>query len=156
MKNLNIIVILFVYILDINQAYSRGDLTRQHPIEVEVLMKGLSGNAHYYEPSEFTFKTGNLYILKIKNVSDSKHYFSSTSFANSIFTRKIQLIKNDKKIAEIKGIIKEIEVFPNNSLEWWFVPIKTGQFNDLNCHIKDSKTGKTHSEMGMVGRIVIE
>ena len=156
MKHLNIIVILFFYILDINQANSKGDLTRQHPIEVEVLLKGLSGNAHYYEPSELTFKTGNLYILKIKNVSDSKHYFSSTNFANSIFTRKIQLIKNDKKIAEIKGIINEIEVFPNNLLEWWFVPIKTGQFNDLNCHIKDSTTGKTHSEMGMVGRIVIE
>ena len=37
-----------------------------------------------------------------------------------------------------------------------FVPIKTGQFDDLNCSVKDLQTNKKHSEMGMVGKIIIE
>ena len=95
-------------------------------------------------------------LLTIKNLSDSKHYFQSMRFSKSIFTRKIQLNKNKNEIAEVKGIINEIEVYPNNEIEWWFVPIKTGIFEDLHCYIKDSKTKKKHSEMGMNGVIVIE
>ena len=102
------------------------------------------------------FETGKLYTLKLINTSDSKHYFSSHGFTNSIFTRKIQIVKNKKKIAEIKGKINEVEVFPGNTIEWWFVPIKTGEFNDLYCGIKDKKTGVSHSEMGMMGTIIIE
>ena len=59
-------------------------------------------------------------------------------------------------MAEVKGNISEIEVFPNNEVEWWFVPIKTGEFDDLICSVKDLQTNKKHSEMGMVGKIIIE
>ena len=105
-----------------------ADLTRQKEIEKIILLKGEQGRIHFYEPNELVFKTGKLYKLIIKNDSDSKHYFSSTSFARSIFTRKIQISIEDKKIAEVKGIINNIEVWPNHQLEWWFVPIKTGVF----------------------------
>ena len=77
-------------------------------------------------------------------------------FSNSIFTRKIQINKNNSKVAEVKGIIKEVEVFPHNIVEWWFVPLKTGEFDDLFCKIKDKITDKTHEEMGMKGKIIIE
>ena len=90
------------------------------------------------------------------NNSDSKHYFSSNSFSKAIFTRKIQVLKNQKKISEIKGIINEVEVFPDNQIEWWFVPIQTGRFDDLICHIKDRVTNKTHKDMGMRGKIIIK
>ena len=43
----------------------------------------------------------------------------------------------------MKGNISEIEVFPNNVVEWWFVPIKTGEFDDLKCSVKDLQTIKT-------------
>ena len=43
-----------------------------------------------------------------------------------------------KKLLKL-GAIKEIEVFPNNIVEWWFVPIKTGEFKDLFCKIEDKK-----------------
>ena len=105
-----------------------ADLTRQKEIEKIILLKGEQGRMHFYEPNELVFKTGKLYKLIIKNDTDSKHYFSSTSFARSIFTRKIQISIEDKKIAEVKGIINNIEVWPNHQLEWWFVPIKTGIF----------------------------
>ena len=133
-----------------------GDLTRQEHIEINISMMGKVGEQHYYLPNKLIFKTGKLYKLTIKNLSDSKHYFQSMRFGKSIFTRKIQLNKNKNKIAEVKGIINEIEVYPNNEIEWWFIPIKTGIFEDLHCYIKDSKTNKKHSEMGMNGVIVIE
>ena len=79
------------------------------------------------------------YKLILKNISDSKHYFSSNSFSKSIFTRKIQINSNGKKLAEIKGVINEVEVWPNHQIEWWLVPIKTGRFEDLFCKVEDMK-----------------
>ena len=132
------------------------DLTRQEPIEKVVIFKGESGHSHYYEPNELTFETGKLYRLILNNESDSKHYFSSNFFSKSVFTRKIQINYNGKKLAEVKGVINEVEVWPNNQIEWWFVPIKTGVFEDLFCKVEDEKTGLMHSEMGMQGVIIIK
>ena len=139
-----------------NESNGKGDLTRQNAISVEILLKGKSGEIHYYEPAILKFETGRLYKLKLKNLSDSKHYFTSQKFTDSIFTRKIQVNKGSEKIAEIKGRILEVEIFPNNTLEWWFVPIKTGIFEDLNCKVIDKKLNKSHSDMGMRGKIIIE
>ena len=132
------------------------DLTKQEPLEQVILLKGKLGYNHYYDPNLLTFYTGKLYKLVIKNVSNSKHYFSSNGFARSIFTRKIQILNNNNKVAEIKGVIDEVEVWPNQKIEWWFVPIKTGIFNDLNCKIQDINTNKSHDEMGMKGIIIIK
>ena len=150
MKYLVILIIFFT-----NLSFSI-DLTRQTPIEKTVFLKGQIGLNHFYEPSELIFYTGKLYKLIIKNVSDSKHYFGSDLFAKSIFTRKIQLTKNTNKVAEIKGIINEVEVWPDEALEWWFIPIKTGIFLDLKCNVKDKETQLIHSEMGMKGKIIIK
>ncbi len=143
-------------VLTLKNSFSKGDLTRQKAIEVEVKLKGETGKVHFFEPSTLKFETGKLYKLKLLNLSDSKHYFTSEKFSNSIFTRKIQINKNNSKIAEVKGIIKEVEVFPDNIVEWWFIPLKTGEFDDLFCKIKDKITKKTHEEMGMSGKIIIE
>ena len=151
MKLLLLLAILFSF-----KTFAKGDLTRQKPVELEIFFKGSNGKSHYYDPSVIKLKTGKLYKLNLTNISDSKHYFSSNNFSKSIFTRKVELTKNNKKIAEIKGVINEVEIFPNNTLEWWFVPIKTGEFNDLLCNVKDKKSGKKHSEMGMRGTIIIE
>ena len=147
--------ILFL-VLNFSESFSKGDLTRQKAIEVEVNLKGENGKVHFFEPSTLKFETGKLYKLKIQNLSDSKHYFTSENFSNSIFTRKIQINKHNIKVAEVKGIIKEIEVFPSNIVEWWFVPLKTGVFDDLFCRIKDNITQQTHEEMGMKGTIIVE
>ena len=148
--------LIFLTLFTASKSNGKGDLTRQKPISIEVLLKGSSGEFHYYEPSILKFETGKLYKLKLINLSDSKHYFTSKKFADSIFTRKIQVNKDLEKIAEIKGKISEIEIFPNNTLEWWFVPIKTGVFDDLNCKVIDKTIDKSHAEMGMRGKIIIE
>ena len=150
------IINIFIILL-INMPYNSHsvDLTRQKEIEKIVLLKGEQGKIHFYEPNELVFNTGKLYKLIIKNESDSKHYFTSTLFAKSIFTRKVQVSLNNKKVAEIKGIINNVEVWPNHQLEWWFVPIKTGVFKDLYCNVKDTKTNLSHANMGMTGTIII-
>ena len=153
--SLILLKIFSIFFLE-KKALAKGDLTRLSPVEVEVLMKGKKGSVHYFEPSVLKFETGKLYKLEIKNLSDSKHYFTSSDFVNSIFTRKVQVMKGKDRIAEIKGYIKEVEVFPKNIVEWWFVPLKTGTFNDLFCKVFDKKSRKTHKEMGMVGTIIIE
>ena len=148
--------IFFLILLSNFSFYSQSnDLTRQKEIEKIVLLKGQKGKIHFYDPNELVFKTGKLYKLIIKNESDSKHYFTSTLFAKSIFTRKVQVSLNNKKIAEIKGIINNVEVWPDHQLEWWFVPIKTGVFKDLYCDVKDTKTNLSHAKMGMTGTIII-
>ena len=152
-----ILVFFFIYyfcVFDLSK--SNGDLTRQNPLIKKVLLKGEKGEGYYFEPSELKFKTGKLYNLQITNVSDYKHYFTSIKFSKSIFTRKVQLLIKEKKVAEIKGVISEVEIFPSHTLEWWFVPIKTGIFNDLTCEIIDKISKRKHSEIGMNGTIIIE
>ena len=151
-----ILSIIFSIIFLEKKTFAKGDFTRITPVEIEILMKGKKGKLHYFEPSVLKFETGRLYKLEIKNISDSKHYFTSVNFVNSIFTRKVQVVKGKEKIAEIKGNIREIEVFPQNIVEWWFIPLKTGTFKDLFCKVFDTESKKTHKEMGMVGTIIIE
>ncbi len=150
------LILFFVLSFKGLKSENLGDLTKQKPIDKVILLKGKNGENHFFSPNILNFQTGKLYKLQIKNESNSKHYFSSTKFSDSIFTRKVQISKNNKKIAEIKGNISEIEVFPNNIVEWWFVPIKTGIFEDLSCSVKDKISKKKHNEMGMVGTIIIQ
>ena len=42
----------------------------------------------------------------------------------------------DTEHGPLGGIINEVEVWPNESLEWWFVPVKTGVFLDLACTLE--------------------
>ena len=136
---------------------SAGDLSRQTPIEVTVEL-GKPGQ-HVFVPSELKFETGKLYKLILRNPSEDPHYFTSDSFTQMIYTRKVQVTQQrDGKtvtLAEFKGAIREIEVYPGHAAEWWFVPVAAGRVKDLRCGIV-GKDGKSHAEHGMVGEIVIE
>jgi uncharacterized cupredoxin-like copper-binding protein len=138
-------------------ALASGDLSRQTPIEVTVDL-GAPGK-HAFAPNQLKFETGKLYKLTLRNASNDPHYFTSHAFSQMVFTRKAQVVQQrDGKgvtLAEFKGAIREIEVYPGHSAEWWFVPIAAGRVTDLRCDIKGSD-GKTHAELGMTGEIVIE
>jgi uncharacterized cupredoxin-like copper-binding protein len=138
-------------------AHAAGDLSRQQPIEITVEL-GKPGQ-HAFVPNKLRFETGKLYKLILRNPSSDPHYFTSHAFTQLIYTRKVQVVQNrDGKtttLAEFKGAIREIEVYPGQTAEWWFVPVAAGRATDLRCGIVGAD-GKSHSDHGMVGEIVIE
>jgi uncharacterized cupredoxin-like copper-binding protein len=140
-------------------AQAAGDLSRQTPIVVTVEL-GRPDGQHAFEPNSLRFETGKLYRLVLRNVSRDPHYFTSDEFANRIYTRKAQVTqrgadRREVTLAEFKGAIREIEVYPGHAAEWWFVPVATGRITDLRCGIVGAD-GRTHAHHGMVGEIVIE
>ena len=138
-------------------ALAAGDLSRQTPIEITVDLG--SPGKHAFMPKVIKFETGKLYKLTLRNASDDPHYFTSHAFSAMVWTRKAQVtqIKDGKSVtlAEFKGAMREIEVYPGHSAEWWLVPVAAGRATDLRCDIK-SADGKTHTDQGMSGEIVIE
>jgi uncharacterized cupredoxin-like copper-binding protein len=138
-------------------ALAAGDLSRQTPIEVTIDLG--SPGKHAFVPNQLKLETGKLYKLTLRNASNDPHYFTSHAFSQMVFTRKAQVVQQrDGKnvtLAEFKGAIREIEVYPGHAAEWWLVPIAAGRISDLRCDIKGSD-GKTHAELGMTGEIVIE
>ncbi len=141
---------VILMLLHLSSVQGAGDLTQQQPIEVRILL-GSPGGDHRFFPDTFQVETGRLYRVILFNPSPDKHYFSSDGLSQSVFTRKVQVNGEDgKAVAEVKGNIREIEVYPKGTTEWWFVPLKAGEFNDLKCTIAG------HAEKGMVGKIFIK
>jgi uncharacterized cupredoxin-like copper-binding protein len=131
-------------------AHAAGDLSRQTPLEVRVQLGDEKGSRRFV-PETIELETGKLYRLILSNPSTEKHYFSSDAFSQAVYTRKVQVNGQDgNAVAEVKGFVREIEVLPKASTEWWLVPIKAGQFGDLRCPVEG------HTESGMVGRILIK
>jgi uncharacterized cupredoxin-like copper-binding protein len=134
-----------------------GDLSRQEPIVVTVDLGAPS--KHEVIPNKLRFETGKLYRLVLRNASSDPHYFTSHAFSQMVFTRKVQVVQEREgksvTLAEFKGAIREIEVYPGHSAEWWFVPVAAGRVTDLQCGIK-AVDGRTHAEHGMTGEIVVE
>jgi len=144
------IIWLVVCLLMPISAYAAGDMTAQQPVEVNVSLGSKNNQLRFY-PSKLRFETGKLYKLVIKNPSKQKHYFTAEGLARSVFTRKVQIVsKANKTLAEVKGAINEIEVYPGGTAEWWFVPVKTLMASRLHCSIKG------HTEAGMTGQISIQ
>jgi len=132
-----------------------GDLTQQSPVEISVDL-GSTANEFAFSPNQIGLETGKLYKVVLRNLGKEPHYFSSPGLASRVFTRKVVVSGPDGKVlGEIKGVIREIEVFPGGISEWWFVPVQTGSFGDLHCGIRGAD-GKTHAEKGMVGQITIK
>lgn len=140
-----------------------ADLSKQKPIEIRVELGKAGGAAndpaaHRFIPDKLTLETGKLYRLVLHNPSNSAHYFFSNGLAAKVWTRKAQVMdeagSSRKAIAEIKGMTREIEVYPGGTAEWWFVPVASGTVTDVICTIKE-KDGKTHAEHGMKATVVI-
>src|SRR6478752_4215864 len=144
------LAIVAAFLFSVLPARAAGDLSRQEPIVVTVEL-GKPGT-HGFFPSKLTFETGKLYKLVMKNPSSDPHYFTSHNFTQMIFTRKVQVVaERDGKsvtLAEFKGAIREVEVYPGQTAEWWFVPVAAGRVTDLRCGIVGSD-GKSHAEHGM-------
>ena len=146
----SLMFVLTIFFTQLEMSFAAGDMTKQEPVEIYVNLGNEKGEIKFF-PNKLLLETGKLYKLIIKNNSPQKHYFSSDKFSQAVFTSKVQIsTSSGKPIAEIKGLVREIEVYPGRTAEWWFVPLKTGKFDDLRCTIPG------HAEAGMVGVIEIK
>lgn len=124
-------------------AYADGDLSRANVQKVTLEM-GSNDDGMYFSPNDFTFKTGQAYNLVMVNVDDIKHEVSLNELTERIFTRKIEISNADGGlVAEIKGAIREVELGPHQTVEWFFVPIQTVETAEISCEIEG------HYESGM-------
>lgn len=135
------------------------DLSAQKPIEIRVELGKDGVNEHRFYPDKLALETGKLYRLVLHNPSNSAHYFYSADLASKVWTRKAQVMddvgSSRKAVAEIKGMTREIEVYPGGTAEWWFVPVAAGNITDVICTVK-AEDGKTHAEHGMRAAVVIK
>ena len=148
---LPISLVLFILSLPLADSIcAAGDMTSQQAIVKNIQLGNTQNKLRFY-PSKLQFETGKLYKLIISNPSQQKHYFSARGLSHAVFTRKVQVLsKLGKTIAEVKGSIKEIEVYPGGTAEWWFVPVKTLKSSRLQCSIEG------HLKAGMMGQITIK
>lgn len=119
------------------------DFTKQQAIAVNVSLSN-TANELKFSPDRFIFESGKRYKLVLSNPSAMKHYFTSKDFADAVWTQNV-VAGN----VEVKGNIRELELRPNTTAEWTFVPIKSGTY-ELHCAIAG------HSEAGMRGSITIQ
>ncbi|MEI6064103.1 MAG: cupredoxin domain-containing protein [Pseudanabaena sp. ELA748] len=119
------------------------DFTKQQAIEVKVSLSNTANELKFF-PDRLTFESGKRYKLLLSNASAMKHYFTSKDFADAIWTQNV-VAGN----VEVKGNIRELELRPNTTAAWTFIPIKSGTY-ELHCSIAG------HAEAGMRGNITIQ
>ncbi len=145
-KNLIVISFIFIYFLSspcLAIASPVVDFTKQPAIVIEVSLSN-QNNELKFIPDHFVFESGKRYKLTLNNVSNLKHYFTSKDFADAIWTQNV-VAGN----VEIKGNIHELELRPNTTAAWTFIPIRSGTY-ELHCAIAG------HAEAGMRGTITIQ
>jgi uncharacterized cupredoxin-like copper-binding protein len=132
-------------------AFAAGDLSRANVIDVPIEM-GTNDDGMYLKPDTYVFETGQAYKLILINVDDIKHELSLNEMGERIFTRKVEITDaDDNLVAEIKGSIREIEVGPGQTVEWFIVPIQTiDEPIEITCEIPG------HKEAGMRASVTIK
>ncbi len=124
-----------------------GDLTKQEPIVVTLTVGNAQGE-HRFSPGSLSFETGRLYALRLENASRNAYYFGSQGLADAVYSRKVMVVGPDgAPIAEVYGPVRRMELKPGAVAEWWFIPIRTGRFDDV-------MSTRTHTEAGM--RAIVE
>jgi uncharacterized cupredoxin-like copper-binding protein len=132
-------------------AYAAGDLSRAEPTEIMIEMGKQDRTHMFFKPNNIELETGKAYKLVFKNTDDEKHEFASPEAMAKIFTRKVEVLGADgKMISEVKGAISEFEVAGGGVVEWFIVPVQTGDKIPIECAIEG------HKEAGMVGTFTIK
>jgi len=133
-----------------SSAQAEGDLSRANVIEVNMEM-GSNDDGMYLKPNHYDFVTGQAYKLIMTNVDEIKHELALNEMGEKIFTRKVEAADKDGNlITEVKGAIREVEVGPGQTVEWFFVPIQPVDATEITCEIAG------HYEAGMFATASIE
>ena len=132
-------------------AQAEGDLSRANVIDVTIEM-GSNDDGMYLKPDNFEFETGQAYKLVLVNVDEIKHEIALNEMGEKIFNRKVEIEDKDGNlVAEIKGSIREVEVGPKQTVEWYTVPVQTTNGPvEITCELPG------HLEAGMHATAVIK
>jgi len=115
-------LILAAVLFSTSLVWAGGDLSRQTPVELKVLL-GAKDNEFAIRPRTWNLETGKLYKVALVNEGKVKHEWVASEFALTLWTRKVQVGG-----VEVKGVINEIELEAGAKADWYFVPIRTGEF----------------------------
>lgn len=130
-------------------AQAAGDLTRQEPVKLSMNLGNAQGE-HRFSPDQLSLETGKLYVLRLQNPSPNAYYFGSQGLADAVYSRKVVVLGGDgKPLAEVYGPVRRLEVKPGSVVEWWFVPVRTGKFEDV-------MSTRSHAEAGMKATIEVK
>ncbi len=115
--------------------HAAGDLAKQEAVTITMRL-GMEntpqGPQPRISPDTLTLETGRLYALRLQNIGDKPYYFGSQSLADAVYTRKVvALDAAGKTVAEVYGPIRRIEIAAGHAVEWWFLPVRTGRFDDV-------------------------
>ena len=123
-------------------AVAAGDLTKQDPTPVTLTL-GTAEGAHRFTPDTLNLETGTLYALRLHNAGKNPYYFGSQGLADAVYSRKVVVLGPDGGIlAEVYGPVRRMELKPGATVEWWFLPVRTGRFDDV-------MSTRSHTEAGM-------
>lgn len=123
-------------------APAAGDLTKQDPMPVTLTL-GTPEGEHRFTPDTLSFETGTLYALRLHNAGRNPYYFGSQGLADAVYSRKVVVLGPDGGIlAEVYGPVRRMELKPGATVEWWFLPVRTGRFDDV-------MSTRSHAEAGM-------
>lgn len=136
-------LVLTAVLLSTGLVWAAGDLSRQTPVDLKVIL-GAKDNEYAIKPKTWNLQTGKLYKVTLVNEGKIKHEWVAPEFTLTIWTRKVEV-----GAVEIKGVINEIELGPGTKAEWYFVPIRTGEF-EMACEIEG------HKEAGMFGKVIVK
>lgn len=129
-------------------AFAAGDLTKQDPTIITLTL-GTAQGEHRFTPAALTFETGTLYALRLHNAGTNAYYFGSQGLADAVYSRKVSVLGADGGVlAEVYGPVRRLELKPGSTAEWWFVPVRTGRFEDV-------MSTRSHTEAGMRATIEI-
>lgn len=149
MKALPILLAITAFLFT-SGAQAAGDLSRASPQEIVIEM-GTSGDRMYFKPNHLDLETGKAYKIVLRNLDETKHEFAGHELFEKLFTRKVEISDlSGDLVAEIKGNIREIEVGPKREVEWFIVPIQTGENIPMECELEG------HKQAGMVGTVTIK
>ena len=129
-------------------AIAEGVLSRANIIDVTVLL-GSDDDGMFIRPSINTFVTGQAYRMVLTNTDDFKHELALNGIGERIFTRKIEASDAEGNlITEVKGAIREVEVGPHQTVEWFIVPVQTTDGpEEFSCELPGHRESGMHVEM---------
>src|SRR4030067_820359 len=137
-----VVVMLAMVLLSTSLVWAAGDLSRQTPVELKVLL-GTKANECAISPKTWNLQTGKLYKVTLVNEGKVKHEWVASEFTLGIWTRKVETAG-----VEVKGVINEIELLPGAKAGVYFLPLRTGE-HEMACEIEG------HKEAGRVGEVLV-